>query len=265
MPRMRKLVFCNRKGGVGKTASAINVAAGLGRHGQRTLLIDLDSQTNATHVLSRTPSQETITDVVLGSTPPNEAIVATTEKNVFLLPGAEDFANFAVRAREVNEALPQLVLQQRLASIEGFDFVVVDTPASLDLTVVNALAYADEAWVPVEASSFAVQAIHRLDDMIRTLRDHFQDTTIVLAGVFTTLVNPRTISFQNVIAHLRQNFPDQASQVAIHRAEDIKYALSNHQSIYAYAPRSMVAQQYSLLTNEIIAYEPKAQVQTRVG
>jgi len=263
---MRKLVFCNRKGGVGKTASAINVAAGLGLNGKRTLVIDLDSQMNATQVLADGIMGVTVTDVLLGGAAPEEAIVPTSEDNVFLLPGAEDFANFPGRAREVNEALPQLVMRERLKGLSSFDYVIVDCPAALDLSVINALAFGSEAWVPIETSSFAVVGIHRLQSIIQKLRDSFNNTQITLAGVFMTLVNPQTISFRNVADHLRQHFGDQACRTAINRAEDIKYALGHHQSIFTYAPGSRAAEQYLALTNEIAAYERHwERLQTRVG
>ena len=231
------------------------------------MLIDLDSQANASKVLARDTFSITITDVLLGDYPATDAIVNTTQNNLWLLPGAESFASFAVRAKDVNEAVPQLVMRERLKDLTSFEFVVLDTAASLDLTVVNALTFADEVWVPVETSSFAVDAIHGLATIVGTLRSNFQETTIALAGVFMTLVNPQTISFRDVGRHLQKHFPQQICRTYISRAEDIKYALSRHQSIYAYAPESLPAQQYSSLTREIIAYAAQSEqrVQQRIG
>ncbi len=108
---MRKLVFANQKGGVGKTTSAIHVGAALARRGNRVLLIDADSSMNATRVLAgKREYPFSIADVVLGDITPADAIIPTGEDGLFLLPSSAKFANFVTRAQEVNPAAPQLVL-----------------------------------------------------------------------------------------------------------------------------------------------------------
>lgn len=254
---MRKLVFANQKGGVGKTTSAIHVGAALGRQGKRVLLIDADSSMNATRVLAGQKEYPySIADVVLGDIAVNDAVIPTDEEGLSLLPSAAKFANFVTRAQEVNPAAPQLVMHKKLAPLKGFDFVILDPPPTLDLTVVNALAYASEAWVPVEAEIFSLDGLERLQEIIDALRQNFLQTKITIGGVFLTSANPRTLAVPQVMKHLRKRSELAVCKTMITRSVQLQYALARGQTIFRYYPPSPVAQQYVDLTKEILAYEP---------
>ena len=253
---MRKLVFANQKGGVGKTTSAIHVGAALARRGKRVLLIDADSSMNATRVLAgKQEFPYSLADVVLGDIAPGDAVIPTSEEGLFLLPASAKFANFVTRAQEVNPAAPQLVLHRKLAGLKGYDFVILDPPPTLDLTVVNALAYATEVWVPVEAEIFSLDGLDRLQGIVEALRENFPQTKIVIGGIFLTSANPRTLAVPQVIKHLRKRGIATVCKTMITRSVQIQYAMARGQTIFSYYPPSAVAEQYQELTKEILAYE----------
>lgn len=251
----RKLVFVNRKGGVGKTASAINVSAALGRRGRRTLLIDATEQQDSTQVLAPTNVRQSLYDVLLGDVAPEDAIIPTAEERLFLLPSDERFANFPTRVREANEAAPQIVMRQRLEAIEGFDYIVLDVGNSIDLAVVNALAYAQEAWIPAKPAEESLTALYRIQRLIQAIRSGFPQTTITVCGVFLTLAKPHTHALAETAGHLAEHHGDLFCQTIITDRVELTYAMGNHQSIFTYAPNSKSAEQYQALTKEIIAYE----------
>jgi chromosome partitioning protein len=253
---MRKLVFANQKGGVGKTTSAIHVGAALARGGKRVLIVDADSSMNATRVLAGGRQyQYTLADVVLGDTPPSDAVIPTGENRLFLLPAAANFANFVTRAQEVNPAAPQLVMHRKLAGLKGYDFVILDPPPTLDLTVVNALAYATEVWVPVEAEIFSLDGLDRLHGIVEALRENFPQTKIAIAGIFLTSASPRTLAVPQVLQHLRKRGIAPVCKTMITRSVQIQYAMARGQTIFAFYPPSAVAEQYESLTKEILAYD----------
>lgn len=259
---MRRLVFINQKGGVGKTTSAINIAAALTRLKRRVLLIEANDSANVTFVLGRGEPRHTLYDVLMGEVPPAEAIIPTAEEGLFLLPSDATFSNFATRAREVNEAVPQLVMREQLKTITDFDFVILDAPPTLDLAAVNALAYADEAWIPVEPSLTSVQGLDRLMGMIEALRTNFPQTRIAPAGIFLNLADHRTLAVPQVLDHLRRHYPTLLCETIISKSARLNYATASRQSVFAYDPFSRAANQYLDLTHEVVAY---AQQPARVG
>jgi chromosome partitioning protein len=262
---MRRLIFTNQKGGVGKTASVVNLGAALARAGRRTLLVDADPQGNTTQTFAPPKLSLTITDVLLANAQPEDAIVPTAEhEQLFVLPCEPRFANFATRAREMNEAVPQLVMRQRLQGLTDFDYILIDTGPSLDLAVVNALAFADEAWVPVDSSAFALSGLQRITQIAEQLRTSIPGTTVVVRGAFLTMAERGTLAVEEVQHYLRQRYPDQACHTSISRSVKMKYALAHHQSIFRYDPKSRLVEEYLSLTQEILAHE-RQPVQTRIG
>ena len=246
---MNVLAISNQKGGVGKTTTAISLAAALVEKGSRVLLIDLDPQGNATSGLGIGKDRpQSVYGVIVREEALKTAVVATDVVGLDLLPSSPEMAGAEV------ELVPLMArefrLREALRSEDGYDTVLIDCPPSLGLLTVNALAAADAVLVPVQCEYYALEGLAQLLATIDAVRQRLNAKLEVLAIVLTMEDRRNRLSMQ-VTEEVIRHFPELVARVRIPRAVRLAEAPSHGQPINVYDPGSRAAQAYSDLAQEI--------------
>ena len=218
---MRKLVVANQKGGVGKSTSAVNLAAGLAAAGQKTLLIDMDPQGNATFAAigSREPPATTY-ELLIGDLKAQDVIMAASPIGTDLIPADINLAGAEVEL--ISAIGGQTRLRTKLAGLTGYDFVIIDAPPSLGLLTINALAAADEVIIPVSVSVFALKGIFQLERTIDQVKRNLDRADLKIAGVLCTMSDHTNVA-ADVEAAIRGRFGDLTFQTVIPKNIKLKF------------------------------------------
>jgi chromosome partitioning protein len=245
---MRVLVVSNQKGGVGKTTTAISLAAALVERGQRVLIIDLDPQANATSGLGIDKNGGGIYSVLLKERPISEAIVHTQVERLDLIPSGPDMAGAEVELVPVMAR--EFRLREALRAAAAYDTVVIDCPPSLGLLTVNALAAGDDVVVPVQCEYYALEGLAQLLATIDAVHQRLNRKLEVLAIVLTMEDRRNRLSMQ-VINEVRQHFPTLVARTRIPRTVRLAEAPSHGKPISVYAPGSTAAVAYGELAREL--------------
>jgi chromosome partitioning protein len=254
----RIISVTNQKGGVGKTTTAINLAASLAVNDIPVLLIDADPQGNSTTGLGIQKSQDTPTlyNVLMDETDVNSAIVKTEIEGLDLLPSDKNLvgANIALVPKPERE----YNLRKKLASIrDRYHYVLIDCPPALDLLTLNALLASDSVLIPIQCEFFALEGISELLDTIDRIRDSFHHK-IALEGILLTMYDDRTNLTRQVAADLREFFKKEVCKTVIPRSIRLAEAPSFGKPIVLYDPKSKGAESYIQLAKEILSHEAKA-------
>lgn len=255
---MLSYVFANQKGGVGKTATAVSLAAYLAEWGQRVLIVDVDPQANATSSLGvdKRTVESSVYDVLAGRIGPAEAVLHTSWPRLDLLPSAPSLAgatvelvNLPERERRLRQALGQLS--------DGYDYVLIDTPPSLGILTVNALTAADGVIIPVQCEYLALEGLSQLSRVIelvrRSLNPHLQ-----IRGLIMTMYDARTLLSRQVVDEVRRYFPGRVFGTIVPRNIKLGEAPSYGQPILTYAPNSTGAMSYAALARELLIGDGRA-------
>jgi chromosome partitioning protein len=248
----RIIAISNQKGGVGKTTTAINLAASLAAAEMRTLLVDLDSQGNATSGLGVDKSRltrSTYHALVFGE-PLSSILLPTEMDSLFLAPATRDLVGATMElSREPERDRRLRAILEPIAA--DFDFILIDCPPSLDLLTVNALVAADSVLIPVQCEYFALEGISELVETIRQIRRQ-RNAGLEIEGVLITMFDDRTNLTQQVHADLQSFFGSQLFETKIPRNIRLGEAPSHGQPILLYDIRSKGAESYIRLAKEVI-------------
>lgn len=247
---MKIYAITNQKGGVGKTTTAVNLAASLAERGQRVLLIDLDPQGNATTGcgIAKRETLPTVYQMLLGQAT-FEAACIHTEFGFDILPSNRELAGAEVELIEVDNR--EFRLRQSLQGRE-YDYVLMDCPPALNLLTVNGLVAADAVVIPMQCEYYAMEGLSDLVETLRKVRAHL-NPQLEIEGLLRTMFNPQSTLTQQVSAELEQHFGDKVYQTLIPRNVRLAEAPSYGKPALHFDQASRGAQSYVALADEILA------------
>lgn len=240
------------KGGVGKTTTAVHLAAGLARAGARTLLIDADPQGNIGHALG-TYGQVTLRDVMLGEVPVERAITYGVRERLDVLPSTP--AAFALEAQLAGAPQRETILSRRLKGLAGYDAVVIDSSPAMNLLTYNALLCAGEVIIPVGMDGLAIVGARQTLNGIHEIRELWPDRQLDLLAVLPTGVNGATNATRAAFDALDndEEMRESLYRPGIRQCIDLTYAITARQTIWEYAPRSRAAEDYAAFVDFVAA------------
>jgi len=251
----RVLAISNQKGGVGKTTTAINLAASLAAGELQVLVIDSDPQGNATtgFGIKKDPNQPSLYHVLLGGVAAKDAIVPTDLEGLSIIPSDKNLVGANLELVDLPER--EFRLRHAITSIrDAFQFILIDCPPALDLLTLNALVAAESVLVPIQCEFFALEGISELMDTIDRVKESFHHP-LRLEGILLTMFDDRTNLTRQVAADLREFFGNQVFQTVIPRSIRLAEAPSFGKPIIGYDPRSRGAESYIKLAKEILDHE----------
>lgn len=248
--KRRIIAVTNQKGGVGKTTTTISLGASLAAYEKKTLLVDIDPQSNCTSGMGVTPENSTTYQVLGGHAGAQEAVQTTAFPYLSIIPSTPDLAGAEVEL--VGMVGREFRLRDALAPVEGFRFVLIDCPPSLGLLTVNALAAADAVLIPIQCEYFALEGVSELMKTIDEVR-RFLNPNLAIDGIVLTMTDDRTNLSQQVAAEVRSVFGDLVFETVVPRNIRLAEAPSFGRPILAYDLRSRGAQAYLHLGKEFLA------------
>lgn len=247
--------IANQKGGVAKTTTAINIAAGLSLEGYKVLLIDADPQTNATQVFIHPDNEispdKSLYNVMVNFAPISNVLIETQFPNLHVIPSH-------IRLSGVDLELAQALdnrserLKKALDPVrDRYDYIVIDNPPSLGLITINSFTASDKLIIPVSTAFFALSGLVQLQETIGMVKHAQLNPALEIMGVVCTFAD-RTLVSSDVENRLREHFGDLVFQTTIPKNVTLEEAHSNHTHIFAYSPASAGANAYKSLVKEIM-------------
>lgn len=253
MPAVRTIVaIVNQKGGVGKSTTAINLAAYLAEKGERVLVVDMDPQANATSGLGVEESFDgCMYDVLLEGKPLEEVAVKTSIEGLEVAPSTINLVGAEVEL--VSSLAREYKLKRTLEKMPEklYDRVLLDCPPSLDLLTLNALTAADEVLIPVQCEYYALEGLTQLMQSIRMVREEL-NPNLRVGGVLLTMFDPRTNLAHQVAEEVRSFFGERVFHTLIPRNVRLSEAPSFGMPVALYAPKSSGAEAYEAVAEEVL-------------
>ena len=251
---MKIVAIANQKGGVGKTTTAVNLSAALAHRGQRTLIIDLDPQANASSGLGIEPTEDcSLYGPLLGQGQLADKIQETRIEGLSAVPAEMDLAGVEIELARMDNHLERLqsVLGQ-VKSKDRFDFCILDTPPSLGVLMTSALAAADEILIPLQCEWFGLEGLAKIVHVIEQIRDSGVNGGVTLEGILMTMYDGRTNLSKGVVEEVGNFFPEQLYNTVIPRTVRLGEAPSHGKTIFEYDPHGVGAAAYAGAADEFL-------------
>ena len=250
---MAKIIaFANQKGGVGKTTSAVNVAASLGLLGKKTLIVDLDPQGNATSGvgIAKKSLKGTIKDVLTGETNIKNVVLPTNYKNLSVIP-----TNVSLSGAEFdlyNDEGSEYNLKDAFKTIsDDYDYIIIDCPPSLGVLTVNAFVASDGILVPMQAEFYAVEGLSQLIATTKRVKKLYNEDLNII-GILITMYNKRLLLSMQVMDELQKYYPDKLFNTTISRNVKLSEAPGFGKPVYYHDKHSKGANEYLEVAKELI-------------
>ena len=249
---MAKIIsFANQKGGVGKTTSAVNIAASLGVLGYKVLMIDLDPQGNATSgvgIMKKT-LKTTVFDLLTTEISAQDVTIKTNYDNLYLIPAHTTLARAEFELGDKEDG--EYVMKQKLELIrDQYDYIIIDCPPSLGMLTVNAMTASDGVVVPMQCEFFALEGLSQLMFTISRIKAHY-NKELNITGILITMHNSRLILSMQVINELRKHYADKLFETTISRNVKVSEAPGFGAPVYYHEKRSKGAAEYMNVAKEL--------------
>ena len=248
----RVIAIINQKGGVGKSTTAVNLAAALGEQNRKVLIVDFDPQGNSTSGFGIDKEQlsQCVYDAILNDVPAEELIQETPCKKVFVVPATIQLAGAEIEL--VSAMARETRLKEMIEPIhDEFDFIFIDCPPSLGLLTINALAAADSVLIPIQCEYYALEGVTKLLESMRMVKSRI-NKDLDTFGVLMTMYDSRTSLSNQVVDEVRSYFGNLAFKTLIPRSVKISEAPSFGLPVIKYAPSNKGSRAYMNLAREVI-------------
>ena len=251
----RIISIVNQKGGVGKTTTTVNLAACLAEAGQKVLLIDFDPQGNATSGfgINKNELENTVYELLLGDCSIKDCLIKDVIENLSVIPANVNLAAAEIEILDVSKK--EFVLKGEIDWIkDDFDYIMIDCPPSLSMLTVNAMTTADSVLVPIQCEYYALEGLSQLIHTINLVRERL-NRNLDIEGVVFTMYDSRTNLSQQVVENVKENLQQKVFETMIPRNVRLAEAPSYGTPITSYDPKSVGAESYLSLAEELIKAE----------